>query len=161
RANAAAIGTTPDLFSVLNLRLARGEYFTQLQYNDAQPVCVLGSVAARQLFPYQDPIGEVIQVGGSRQAIVLLTVVGVLEPTGLRAGADNAGVMQRDIDQDIYFPLKLSQQVYGDGIMKFQAGTRSRKQIELSECWLQAKSSEDVEKMSKVIENLLNIGHPG
>ncbi|HEY7090755.1 MAG TPA: ABC transporter permease [Tepidisphaeraceae bacterium] len=161
RANAAAIGTTADIFSVLNLHLARGEYFTQIQFDQAQPVCVLGAVAARQLFPYQDPLGQAIQVGGNGQSIVLLTVIGVLEPTGLRAGADNVGIMQRDIDQDIYFPLKLSQQVFGDTFTRVQAGTRERKQIELTECWLQAARSEDVEGMSKVIENMLDMAHPG
>src|SRR5262245_20425135 len=160
RANANAIATTPDIFGVLNLHLARGQYFTQLQYEQAQPVCVLGSVAARQLFPYQDPLGQAIQIGGSGQPISLLTVVGVLEPTGLRAGADSVGIMQRDIDQDVYFPLKFSQQVYGDTFTRQMAGTRERKQIELSECWLQAERSEDVEKISKVIEYMLGATHP-
>ena len=161
RATANAIGTTPDVFDVINLRLARGDYFTRLQYDRAEAVCVLGSLAARQLFPYQDPLGQSIQVGTGGMSVVILTVIGVLEPTGLRAGADSAGIMLRDIDQDIYFPLTLARQCFGDTIMRRQAGSFERKQIELSECWLRAERTDDVEKIAGITENILAIGHPG
>jgi putative ABC transport system permease protein len=160
RATANAIGTTPDVFEVINLKLARGERFTQLQYDRGEAVCVMGSFAARQLFPYQDPLGQSIQVGSSGRSVAILTVIGVLEPTGLRAGSDSAGIMLRDIDQDIYFPLTLARQVFGDTNVKQQAGTQERKKIELSECWLQAERRDQVENISKIAENLLGITHP-
>ena len=84
RINANAIATTPDIFQVINLRLEKGHYFSRLQYERSAAVCVLGSVAARQLFPYQDPLYQTIQVGTSGRADIMLTVIGVLEPTGLR-----------------------------------------------------------------------------
>src|SRR5688572_12436808 len=127
RVNANAIATTPEVFEVINLKLARGDFFSHVQYDRAQPVCVLGAIAARQLFPYQDPLGQVVQVGSTGRAVVMLTVIGVLEPTGLRAGADSAGIMLRDIDQDIYFPLKLAQQTFGDAVIRQQAGSMERK----------------------------------
>jgi len=108
RVNSAAIGTTPDLFDVINLHRARGEFFTQLQYDRAEAVCVLGAKAAKDLFPFEDPLTKTLQVGTAGQPVAILTVIGVLEPTGLRAGADSVGIMQRDIDQDIYFPLTLA-----------------------------------------------------
>src|SRR2546421_1205840 len=54
-ATANAIGTEPDLFHVINLKPERGQFFSQVQYERADPVCVLGAVTAKQLFPYQDP----------------------------------------------------------------------------------------------------------
>ena len=42
RANANAIGTTPDVFSVINLRLARGHFFDRVQYDRSEAVCVIG-----------------------------------------------------------------------------------------------------------------------
>jgi hypothetical protein len=47
-------------FEVINLRLARGRVFTVVEYHGSAPVCVLGSIAARQLFPYEDPLGQTI-----------------------------------------------------------------------------------------------------
>ena len=159
RVNANAIATTPDIFDVINLRLATGQYFTQLHYEQGQPVCVLGAVAARQLFPYQEPVGQTIQVGTSGRAVVMLTVIGVLEPTGLRAGADSAGIMLRDIDQDIYFPLRLAQQTFGDAVIRQQAGSMERKQVELTEIWMQTYRLEDVERIASIAENTLSIAH--
>jgi putative ABC transport system permease protein len=160
-ASANAIGTTPDIFAVINLHLLRGEYFTQIQYDRSQAVCVLGSLAARQMFPYQDPLGQTIQVGTTGHGEVILTVIGVLEPTGLRAGADSAGIMMRDIDEDIYFPLTLARSTFGDTNVRQQAGSQERKLIEVTECWLQANRIEDVESISKIAENVLGITHPG
>jgi putative ABC transport system permease protein len=160
RALANAIGTTPDLFDVINLKPARGSTFTQLQYDRADSVCVLGAMAARQLFPYQDPLNQTIQVGTAGRTVVILTVIGVLEPTGLRAGSDSAGIMLRDIDQDIYFPLTLARQAFGDTNIRQQAGSQERKKIEISECWLQTTRTEDVERISKIAENILAYSHP-
>jgi putative ABC transport system permease protein len=160
RVNANAIGTTPDIFGVINLRLSSGAFFDTLQYDRAEPVCVLGATAARQLFPFQDPLGQTIQVGTAGMTVILLTVVGVLEPTGLRAGADSAGIMLRDIDQDIYFPLTLARGAFGDTVMRRQAGSFERKQIELSEVWLKCRSIDDVETVASIAENLLKTGNP-
>jgi putative ABC transport system permease protein len=159
RVNANAIATTPDIFRVINLRLARGSFFNWIQHDRGEPVCVLGAVAARQLFPYQDPLGQKIQVGTSGRAVSVMTVIGVLEPTGLRAGADSAGIMLRDIDQDIYFPLELSRRTYGDNVIRQQAGSFERKQIELTEVWLQTRTIDDVERTASIAENILSIGH--
>src|SRR5439155_21497017 len=46
-ANSNAIGTEPDLFNVINLKPERGQFFTQVQYDRADAVCVLGSTSAR------------------------------------------------------------------------------------------------------------------
>src|SRR5258705_5770611 len=109
RASANTIGTSPDIFAVMNLDLERGHYFTHVDYDEQHHVCVLGALAAQQLFPYSDPLGEQIQVGRGGMATLMLTVVGVLQPTGLRA--DSAGnVINRNLDQDVYMPLTLAQE---------------------------------------------------
>ncbi|MGH7214030.1 MAG: ABC transporter permease [Tepidisphaeraceae bacterium] len=159
RVNANAIGTTPDAFDVINLKLARGRFFTQVDYDVAAPVCVIGHVATQQMFPYQDPLGQQIQVGSSGLGSTMLTIVGVLEPTGLRAGSEGAAMMQRDLDLDIYMPLSLARGIFGDNIVKREAGSYERRQIELSEVWLQADDITRIEALSSVAENLVRTGH--
>jgi putative ABC transport system permease protein len=158
---ANAIGTTPRAFEVINLRLARGDLFTEVQYDRAEAVCVMGATLARSLFPYQDPIGAQVKLGTAGQATAILTVIGVLEPTGLRAGTDNAAVVERDLDQDLYFPLTLAHNTFGDTVVKRQSGSIERKIVELSEIWLQARQIEEVEAIASVAQNVLEIGHPG
>ncbi len=172
RVSASAIGTTPELFEVINLKLSRGRFFTQLDVDKLEQVCVIGATAARQLFPYQDPLGETIQVGTAGQSTVILRIVGVLESTGLRAGADSAGITNRDIDSDVYFPLPLARQAFGDTIVRRESGSMERKQIELSEIWLQVEDPQwddrgnqltlfqTVESTASRAENLLRVTRP-
>ena len=158
RVTANAIGTTPQIFDVINLRLERGRIFNQLDYDLLHPVCVIGALAARQLFPYQDPLGQQIMVGSSGvSGVVFLTVVGVLEPTGLRA--EGAAMIARDLDQDIYFPMTLAHNVFGDSITRRMAGSMERKYIELTEIWLQTQRVDEVEKIAAIAQNVLHVGH--
>src|SRR2546423_11939565 len=159
RASADAIGTTPDIFNIINLELARGNYFNALQYERGEAVCVLGAIAARQLFPYQDPIGQTVQIGTSGQACTIVTVIGVLNPTGLRAGSEGGAMMTHDLDQGVYFPLTLAQTTFSDTIMKRQAGSMERKVIELSEVWLKAERMEDVERIASMAQNIVVMNH--
>src|SRR4051794_9977435 len=158
RASANVIGTTPDLFSVMNLNLERGRYFTGVDFDEQQHVCVIGSLAAAQLFPYTDPLGETVQIGTSGMATIMVTVVGVLEPTGLRA--DSAGnIIDRNLDQDVYMPLSLAQEIFGDTMIKRQAGSMERKQIELSEIWLRCEDRNRVEAVAAIAENTIRSTH--
>jgi putative ABC transport system permease protein len=159
---ANAIGTEPSLFEMINLRSERGSLFTQTQYERADAVCVLGATVAKQLFPYQDPIGETVQIGSRPfSGVIMLTVVGVLEPTGLRAGSEGASMVKLDPDQAVYFPYTLAKSVFGDSIIRQQGGSFERKNIELTEIWLQTHSTESVERLASVAENLMRIGHGG
>jgi putative ABC transport system permease protein len=162
RINANAIAATPDVFDVINLRIAsgRGRFFTQLEHDRAERVCVIGAVAARQMFPYQDPIGQPVLVGQSGQSTVMLTVIGVLEPIGLRPG-EGPGFLQRDFDLDCYFPMSVAQQSFGDSIVKRQAGSREQKNIELTEVWMRARDMNDVEDIARVAQNVVNLTHKG
>jgi putative ABC transport system permease protein len=154
---ANAIGTTPEAFDVINLRLARGEYFTPLQSTSGANVCVMGAKAAQQLFPFGDPLNEQIRVGVTGQGSVLLTVIGVLEPTGLRAGSQGASMMGRDLDMDVYFPLKVSEDVFGESYTKMQGAGFERKHIVLSEIWIKAKNVDDVEDLADTAEYLVGM----
>ena len=159
RAAANAIGTTPNIFEVINLALARGRRFTQLDYEQESPVCVIGSGAADKMFRFDDPLGQTIQVGTSGGSRVILTIVGVLEPTGLRPGSEGASMMKRDLDMDIYFPLSLAQSVFSDTISRIQPGSVERKKIELSEIWLKADDKSRVETLASMAENVVAGAH--
>jgi putative ABC transport system permease protein len=155
------IGTTPDIFDVINLQLAEGRLFNGLEYDRGAAVCVIGYQAARQLFPFEFPLGKQLRVGRGGMGTVMLTVIGVLEPSGLRAGSEGANLMQRDLDMSLYFPLTLARSTFGDTSTRIQAGSTERKQIQLTEVWLKAASVTDVEGLAKVAENVVSLGKPG
>jgi putative ABC transport system permease protein len=161
RATAKAIGTTPEAFTVMNLELDRGRYFTAVDYSENAHVCVMGSMAAQQLFPSSDPLEQTIIVGTPGRSTVLLTIVGVLAPTGLRPDGSAAGTMiGRNLDQDIYFPLAVAEDTFGDSISTPKPGGFERKQIELSEVWLRVSNVKYVEDIAAIAENSIRSEHP-
>lgn len=152
-----AIATTPDLFAVTNMRAQTGSVLMPIHEEQQQTVCVIGADAARLIFPSEDPMGQTIQIGDQRQGRLILTVIGILEPTGLRAGADKQSFTTRDIDTDIYFPLSLSRQVLGKTNIRMAAGVFERESIEYTEMWAQVKRVEDVEQTASIFGNILGL----
>jgi putative ABC transport system permease protein len=161
RATAKAIGTTADAFEVMNLELDRGRYFTEVDVDAEQHVCVVGAMAAQQLFPYSDPLGQTIVVGTPTRATVVLTIIGVLAPTGLRPDGSAAGTMiGRNLDQDVYFPMTVAEEAFGDTLATQKPGGFERKHIELTEVWLRVKNVRYVEQVAAVAENTVRTTHP-
>ena len=152
KAEARAIATVPGLFDVINLRPARGGVLSRLHEENGEAVAVLGADAADQLFPNEDPVGQTVQVGKSGSGALILRVVGVLAPTGLRGGNEaksgGGGILQRDIDRDLYFPLSLARESFGDVIFEERPGALEIKKVELTEAWLQTAAIEDVEGLA-------------
>jgi putative ABC transport system permease protein len=77
------IGSTHEALEVRRLAIASGRFLPLLEWDRSSPVAVLGQTAARELFPGQDPVGQIVRVGDWR-----MRVVGVLAPRGLQLGVD-------------------------------------------------------------------------
>lgn len=96
--NTAVIGTVPDYKQVLNFEMQSGNFFNYVDMHEARRVCVIGSQVKRELFFLQQACGEEIKIGD-----LWFTVVGVLK-TKLHSSGQG-GVMERDVNKDIYIPL--------------------------------------------------------
>jgi len=98
RRQVALIGTTADYAPVRQVELARGEFLPPGDIDRGAPVCVLGHTLARELFPAQNPVGQVVRVGGWR-----MRVLGVLAEQGTKLGLD--------LDETIYVPVATGMQM--------------------------------------------------
>ena len=104
-----------SIFDVINLRLARGQFFDQLQYDR-------GRGRLRPRLQGRASNCSPTRTRSARQIRVGTTGRGTVDADGhRRARADRParrqrrrGMMQRDLDQDIYFPLTLARDVFGD-----------------------------------------------
>ncbi|HEX7182130.1 MAG TPA: ABC transporter permease [Thermoanaerobaculia bacterium] len=83
RRQAAVIGSTSDFLEVRKLEMARGEFLPSEDLLRGRPVAVLGDRVARELFPGEEPVGQVVRIGGWR-----MRVIGVLTQKGVQLGAD-------------------------------------------------------------------------
>ncbi|MDD5466549.1 MAG: ABC transporter permease [Anaerolineales bacterium] len=90
--DASLLGTTPDFPSVRDMHLAAGRYFTKEEVDRKQKVAVLGAGLAEELFPNTTAIGQTVQVGNVKMA-----VIGVFAEKGL--------VGEADFDARLYLPV--------------------------------------------------------
>ncbi len=90
--NTQILGEAPEYFDVRQWPIIAGSTFTEQDVRSAAKVAVIGKTIADQLFPGEDPIGQVIRVRN-----VPFTVVGMLLPKGL-------SVMGQDQDDLMILP---------------------------------------------------------
>ncbi|MBI4188078.1 MAG: ABC transporter permease, partial [Chloroflexi bacterium] len=93
--NSSVNGVTADYMSVNNLELASGDFFSEVEYQRATRVVVLGSNVKMTLFAGADPIGQEMRMGS-----IVVHVIGVLNSRGDMFGSP---------DDAIFVPLTVMQ----------------------------------------------------
>ena len=156
RTNSQTFGTVPELSIAANLRVARGgRYLTEHDIETHAPVAVLGAETARQLFPARDALGQDFRIDQQ-----VFRVVGVLEQQGFAGGAGSA-LVGRDLNRDLHIPLSTAERQFGDVVQRRTSGTFSAEEIQLSEIYVAAPSTEAVNQVSERVERIMEAGHPG
>jgi putative ABC transport system permease protein len=128
------IGTTEAIITVRDLSLVRGRFFTDDEDKTAQRVAVIGETVARNLFENRNPVGESVRIGK-----VSFEVIGVLG----EKGTDLVGADQDDV---IYIPINT-------------ALRRLFNLTYINNIYVQAKSSDHIEKAASEIRDILREKH--
>lgn len=77
------VGTTEALQRVRNIRVGRGRFLPESDWERGTSVTVIGRTVAEELFPGEDPVGKVMRIGDFR-----VRVIGVMAPRGMSLGID-------------------------------------------------------------------------
>jgi putative ABC transport system permease protein len=148
-------GVTPELRGVANLRVAsRGRYITHEDVRRRAPVAVIGSEVAQKFFQLRDPLGATFRIDDQ-----LFLVVGVLEPVGLAGGAGSA-LVGRDLNKDVHIPMTTAVNQFGDIVIRRQTGSFSGEEVELSEIYITADSTDSVLNTAARVRRLVEVEHP-
>ena len=107
------LGTTPDFPAVRDMTIAEGRYFTQQEDDRKQKVAVLGASLAEELFGDATAVGQTVNVGG-----VKLAVIGVLSERGM--------VGNVDFDMRLYTPISVVFQKFTPSMFARIMGDRVR-----------------------------------
>ena len=94
-------GVEPSYFSLLNLPVADGDYFTDDDVARSQRVMVLGASVASRLFPNGNAVGSTLRLATGPRSVVNFTVSGVLQAKG--------GTASNSSDDRIFVPLPVVQ----------------------------------------------------
>jgi putative ABC transport system permease protein len=99
RTEATVVGTTTAYQVAARLPLAAGRFLSDLDVQERKRVAVLGASVARALFPFGDPHGERLLLGGD-----WFEVVGVLEDRASPRGKPGP-IRTRDVNRAVFVPL--------------------------------------------------------
>ncbi len=94
------MGTTKEIFHNWSMNAAKGRLLSDADDQGARSVAVIGSKAAEELFPNEDPMGKRISIGSRK-----FTVVGVLDSLG--------SALAQQMDSVIYIPFSVAKAVTG------------------------------------------------
>lgn len=92
-------GVTPEYFDLYNIALKKGVFFTPLQAENGDPVCIIGPEVEARLFPKEDALGKYV-----KSENIWMKVVGVIKGVHVDKKSENLGVS--DYNNTIYTPLK-------------------------------------------------------
>ncbi|MGH7194051.1 MAG: ABC transporter permease, partial [Candidatus Saccharimonadales bacterium] len=119
------VGCTPEYLQMNNLAMSDGRFITDRDLDRVDNICVLAAETAKELFPYEEPVGKAIQIDKD-----FYVVVGV---TRQRAASGNIGgsFSGQDYNKDVYIPLETLRVRIGDQVLTSKAGSREGEIVEL------------------------------
>jgi putative ABC transport system permease protein len=120
---------------------------------EVENVAVLAHKTAAVLVPYQDPIGQTVQIGSDFFRVVGQTA----ERTA--SAAIGGSLAARDYDTDVYIPLATLRGRIGDMVMTSRSGSREGEVVELSQITLTVGELHEVDPTAEVIRRLLQKFH--
>ena len=127
-------GVTANFQEVNNFQVSYGRFFSDTENNLSKRVVVLGEEVRKNLFSFDDPVGERIRIDN-----IPFEVVGVLSSKGLSPDGAN-------LDNKVLIPVKTAQR-------------RVFNISHLNQIYVKVRNAEDMYGTEKVIEQLLRERH--
>src|SRR5215207_1708080 len=90
-------GTLPEIEKTTSEILVDGRWFSKSESDEKAEVCLIGSSVVDSYFPYEDPIGQTLEIGGTE-----FRVIGVLEKREQLFGGGGGNNDQSNV---IYMPM--------------------------------------------------------
>lgn len=153
--NARVVGCTPDYLTMNRLALSRGQFITEADQHRLANHAVLASETANILFPYEDPLGQPVQIKNRAYK-----VIGIMEPRTASA-AVGGSLSGQDYNKDIYIPLETLQSRINTNntYTRFSAGNFSAESVRYNQVTLQVASREYVLPVADVVRESLTQSH--
>lgn len=144
-------GTTEDFLDISYSKLvdSRSRYFNKIDSDKYSKVCVIGTDAARTLFAYEDPIGQLLEVGKNSYK-----VIGVIKNDfGYEVGN------LRSLNNQIFIPFSTGTATYGNRIL--DTSTWQFNQVYAHKVNIRVKDVKSLVNTAARIKNFLRVEHSG
>jgi len=144
------VGTTPEWFALVRRRVIAGRTLKEEDIESFNAVCVLTEHGARRLLATKSSIGESLRIGSD-----FFEVVGIVASESGTGG----GIQTPDQQVDVYVPINVSRQCFGEVVMERSTGSFSREMVELHQVIVEVGRLEQVETTAAAIERMLQHFH--
>ena len=144
------VGTTPEWFDLVPRPVVAGRVILPSDQERQAPVAVLTEFGARKLLATANTVGQLIFLGGDN-----FEVIGIVKNESGSAGS----VQVPDQDVDVYIPLEVAADYFGDIFVKVSSGSRVRERVELHQIIVQVADVSRVQATAAAIESVLRRFH--
>ncbi len=142
--------TTEGWFELVQRDVIAGRILSAEDVREFRSVAVLTEWGARRLLANEHALGETVVIGGNA-----FKVIGIVRSeTG---GADESDAPDRRTD--VYVPLSVARERFGDNNVVVSSGSRSSERVELHGIIARIRREGEVEASSKAISALLATSH--
>jgi len=168
RGNEAAVrvvATTPNFIYSSSIEVEYGRFISNRDIEDFSQICVLGAKAKRELFAFEDPIGQSIRIGDLN-----FIVIGVMADKYIGRGKVE-GLELKNFNEDVYIPLSTAQkkierverqESYGRFfILSSQEGGQAYNTPEIDQLTISVTDLKHVPTVSKLVERIMARRHAG
>ena len=147
--NIRFVGCTAEYLEVNHLKMVQGRFISDQDQRTLTNSVVLAADVASILFPFENPVGKSLQVGG-----VYYNIVGV---TGDRTASAAIGgsLSGQDFNKDVYVPIRTLQVRLGDQDFTFRAGTMTSEQVELNQITFKIRDRDTIMASADIIRDTL------
>ncbi len=149
-ADVRIVGTTTRWFDLVKRDVVAGRTLVQEDIDERRAVAVITETVARKLLAVEHVLGQSIRVGSN-----IYRVVGVVR----NEGGEGTTLQTPDRATDIYIPLPVARERYGDIDMRVASGSFNREEVELHQIIVSVNTLENVEPTAEAIRRMLATSH--
>ncbi len=152
------LGCSAAYQDINHLKLARGRFLSDRDVEDQANVAVLAAGTAERLFPFEDPVGRLVEVTANGKGDTYI-VVGQTESR--TPSASIGGSLEgRDYNLDVYIPLDTLRARIGDQVFTARSGSQEGEVVQYSQITATVGDVAEVEEAAAIVEILLKQKHP-
>jgi len=144
------VGTTPVWFDLVPREVLAGRVITQGDRDRMAPVAVLTEFGARKILATEAVLGQTVRIGGYQ-----FEIVGIIRSESGQAG--NIQIPDQEID--VYIPMEVMRQYFGDISRRMTSGSFEMEQVELHQILVQVDDPKRVEAVAAGIERMVERFH--
>ena len=158
RISIEVIGTVPWYTEITSLRLKYGRFITSIDTHYKQAVCVIDEFVRKELFVFDDPLGQNVKIGGDYYRVIGITTAQKTDAEAELQGQKKNGSAGANMGK-IYIPLTTARTRFGE--MSIQIGTSGAtlERVELQEIIVQSQNIDQVLSTRRSVQTILSRFH--